>query len=136
MKLRKVMAAVVAAGMLAGCTVSAPGYEAGTGIPTEVTVPQVTEPAQVRYAFGDIVYSLEPWDDGTVQVCRHAVVAHEGDVIMITTAVSDTSAALRECLPEYLAEGAAVRQLDEDDAYATEREAEAAAAEMMGGCGQ
>ena len=140
MKVVKMMAAVMAAGMMAGCSASAPGYEAGA----VVTVPKVAEteaaPTQKRgWEFGDIVYSLETWPDGTVHVCRHAVVAHVDGVVMVTTAIGATSADLREGLPgafESWSEvplGDCIEQIDADMLYSSERAAQEAADELMSG---
>lgn len=142
MKLTKMLAAVMAAGMMAGCSASAPGYEAG-GEPV-VTVPQVavTEPAPTQkrgYEFGDIVYSLETWPDGTLSVSRHAVVAHVDDIVMVTTAIGATSEDIRWGLPiafESWAEeplGECIEQLDEDVLYGSEEAAQEAADELMSG---
>lgn len=142
MKLTKIMAAVMAAGMMAGCAVSAPGYEAGAE--PVVTVPQVavTEPAPTQkrgWEFGDIVYSLETWPDGTVSVSRHAVVAHVDDIVMVTSAISDSAEALRKCLPEAMESwaevplGDCIEQFEADMLYSSERAEQEAADELMSG---
>ena len=140
MKLTKMLAAVMAAGMMAGGAVSAPGYEAGAEPVVTVPPAAVTEPTQKRqYEFGDLVYSLETWPDGTVHVCRHAVVAHVDDIVMVTTAIGATSADLREGLPgafESWAEvplGDCIEQIDADMLYSSERAAQEAADELMSG---
>lgn len=134
MKIMKMLAAVMAAGMMAGCSASAPGYEVGAE--PVATVPQVavTEPTQKRgWGFGDIVYSLEAWPDGTVSVSRHAVVAHEGNVVIVTQAVSDSTEALRKCLPEYLAGGAETWTIDASELYSSWEQAQDAADELNSG---
>lgn len=140
MKITKMLAAVMAAGMMAGCAVSAPGYEAGT----VATVPQVavTEPAPTQkrgWEFGDIVYTLETWPDGTVHVCRHAVVAHADSVVMVTSAISDSAEALRKSLPEAMESwseeslGECIEQIDADTLYSSKEAAQEAADELMSG---
>ena len=140
MKVVKMMAAVMAAGMMAGCSASAPGYEVGAE--PVVTVPQVavTEPTQKRgWEFGDLVYSLDRWPDGTVSVSRHAVVAHVDSVVLVTSAISDSAEALRKCLPEAMESwaevplGDCIEQFDADMLYSSEREAQEAADELNSG---
>lgn len=142
MKVTKMLAAVMVAGMMAGCAVSAPGYEAGAE--PVVTVPQVavTEPAPTQkreWEFGDIVYTLETWHDGTVHVCRHAVVAHVDDIVMVTSAIGATAEDIRWGLPiafESWAEeplGECIEQFDEDVLYSSKEAAQEAADELNAG---
>ena len=96
---------LAAAVMLAGCSQAPEGYVTEPAPPAAVEPVETTAPAETRYQFGDIVWTLEQWPDGTFHTCRQAVVAQEGDTIMATDALSDTSAGLRKCLPEYLESG-------------------------------
>lgn len=139
-KLKMMIVAVVAALMLAGCKVGAPGLEVVGSVPTDTitaleTMP-VTEP---KYEFGDLVYSLETWPDGTVHVCRHAVVEHAGNVVIVTMAIGETAEDIRWGLPMALdswAEmdpGEYLEQLDADVLYSSESAAQAAADELMSG---
>ena len=55
---------------------------------------------------------------------RFAVVAHEGEVVMVTHAVSDSPEALRECLPEYIDSGAGeVWAIDAAECFPSEEDA-------------
>lgn len=133
-KLKMMIVAVVAALTLAGCTVSAPGFEVVGSVPPDTITALETMPTETRYQFGDIVYTLEQWPDGRIVTCRQAVISHEGDVIVATSAISDTAEALRECLPEYLESGYAdTWVIDADECYSSEVAAQEAADELMSG---
>jgi hypothetical protein len=142
-KIRTIIAALSATIMLTGC-----GATTETKVPLEVvgTVPSVTITAletmpvmESKYEFGDIVYSLDHWPDGTVNVCRHAVVAHVDDIVMVTSAISDSAEALRKCLPEAMESwaevplGDCIEQIDADALYSSEKAAQDAADELMSG---
>lgn len=136
-----IIAAISATIMLTGC--------GETKVPLEVvgTVPSVTittletMPATEtkQYEFGDLVYTLETWPDGTVHVCRHAVVEHAGDVVIVTMAIGETAEDIRWGLPmalESWAEmdpGEYLEQLDADALYSSERAAQEAADELNSG---
>jgi hypothetical protein len=139
-KLKMMIVAVVAALMLAGCTVSAPGFEVAGSVPSVTITALETMPAtETKYEFGDLVYSLETWPDGTVHVCRHAVVAHVDGVVMVTTAIGATAEDIRWGLPiafESWAEeplGECIEQIDADMLYSSKEAAQAAADELMSG---
>ena len=140
------MAAIAATLMLTGCgagpadglTEPAPPAVVEPAPPVVVeTAP--TAPAEVQYEFGDLVYSLETWPDGTVHVCRHAVVEHAGDVVIVTMAIGETAEDIRWGLPmalESWAEmdpGEYLEQIDADALYSSERAAQEAADELMSG---
>ena len=109
MKAVKMLAAVMAAGVMTGCAVSAPGYEAGT----VVTVPQVavTEPAAAQmqvpieeptevptvapteaaapFEVGQQVFCVYEHAGG-VGVRRGFFVGLEDEIVVVTTAVPDS----------------------------------------------
>lgn len=134
-KLKMMIVAVVAALMLAGCAVSAPGFEVVGSVPPDTITALETMPVTEtqQYEFGDIVYTLEQWPDGRIVTCRQAVISHEGDVVIVTHAVSDTAEALRECLPEYLAGGAETWTIDASELYSSKEAAQDMADELMSG---
>ena len=134
-KLKMMIVAVAVALVFAACgsTNEVPLEVVGSVPPDTITALE-TMPTETRYQFGDIVYTLERWTDGTVHVCRQAVVSHEGDVIVATSAISDTAEALRKCLPEYLESGYAdMWVIDADECYHSEAAAQEAAEELMSG---
>lgn len=131
--LKMMIVAVAAALMLAGCTVSAPGLEVVGSVPPGTITALETMPTETKYEFGDIVYTLEQWPDGRIVTCRQAVISHEGDVVIVTHAVSDTAEALRECLPEYLAGGAETWTIDASELYSSKEAAQDMADELMSG---
>lgn len=139
-KLKMMIVAVAAALMLAGCKVSAPGLEVvGSAPPDTITALETMPVTEPKYEFGDLVYSLETWPDGTVHVCRHAVVAHVDDIVMVTSAIGATDEDIRWGLPialESWAEeplGEVIEQLDADVLYSSKEAAQAAADELMSG---
>jgi hypothetical protein len=138
-KLKMMIVAVAAALMLAGCTVSAPGFEVVGSVPPATITALETMPTETRYQFGDIVYTLEQWPDGTVHVCRHAVVAHVDDIVMVTSAIGATAEDIRWGLPiafESWAEvplGDCIEQFDADVLYGSKEAAQEAADELMSG---
>lgn len=139
-KLKMMIVAVAVALTFAGCTVGAPGFEVAGSVPpatiTALETMLVTEP---KYEFGDLVYSLETWHDGTVHVCRHAVVAHVDDIVMVTTAIGATAEDIRAGLPMALESwadtplGDCIEQFDADILYSSERAAQEAMDELMSG---
>lgn len=104
-RIKMAAVAVTAAAVLAGCGPAPQGVATEPWILAETVAVATTAPAETRYQFGDIVWTLETELDGSVSPSRYAVVEHKGDSVMVTSAVSDTAEALRECLPEYIASG-------------------------------
>lgn len=146
MKKIKIIAIIIATIMLHGCgvpTFQNPTIEVVGTVPTVVatleTMP-VTETMQPKqYEFGDLVYTLETWSDGTVHVCRHAVVEHAGDVVIVTMAIGETAEDIRAGLPMALKSWAEMdpseylEQIDADAIYSSEKAAQDAADELMSG---
>lgn len=140
-KLKMMIVAVAATLTLAGCTVSAPGLEVVGPVPPDTITALETMPVTEtqQYEFGDIVYTLEQWPDGTVHVCRHAVVAHVDDIVMVTSAIGATDEDIRWGLPialESWAEeplGEVIEQLDADTLYSSKEAAQEAADELNSG---
>lgn len=70
------------------------------------------------------MWTLEERPDGTVDTSRFAVVEHKGDTVTVTSAVSDTAEALRECLPEYISCGdGEVWTIDAEECFPSEEDA-------------
>lgn len=148
-KLRVGLAAVAAGLMLAGCgTPDGADVVLFERVPIPITIvepvetaPTVTDAAQAAdgFEFGDIAWSLWQDSEGQMRLSRHAVVAQEGEFLVVTTAITDSADAMRQVLPEYL------RDMERDhpeeclelmlvaECYATEAEAQAAADAENGG---
>lgn len=135
MKYRIKMAAVAvtAAAVLAGCGRVPQGAATDPGIPAETVAVETTAPAETLYQFGDLVFTLEQWPDGSMHVSRRAVVEHAGDVVIVTMAIGATSEDIRAGLPMALESWAGMdpdeylEQIDAAECYTTE---EAALAEI------
>lgn len=123
---------IAAAVMLAGCGQVPQGVATEPGIPAP-TVAVETTAEETRYQFGDLVYTLEQWHDGSMHVCRHAVVEHAGDVVIVTMAIGATAEDIREGLPMALESwagmdpGEYLEQIDAVECFPSE---EAALAEI------
>lgn len=129
-----------AAGIFAGC-----GQDAQEPMrfewsePTTV-VTEATEPA-ARFSFGDIVWRVcdcEARSD--VHLTRYAVVEQKGDLLTLTTAITDDPETMRQVLPEYLAEmaqqdasGSYLSTVKAATCYRTEAEAQSATWAMQEG---
>lgn len=123
-RIKMAAVAVIAAAVLAGCGQVPQGQVTEPAPPAAVEPVETTAPAETRYQFGDIVWTLEERPDGTVDTSRFAVVAHEGDVVMVTHAVSDSPEALRKCLPEYISCGdGEVWAIDAAECFPSEEDA-------------
>lgn len=143
-RLMSVAAGIMAACMLTGCGAAA--YE-NPGAP-DVAVPQAVETVPVvtvepevgeAFQFGDIVYTVNYGLDGVYRPSRHAVVAQVGDTVIVTTAISDSAEALRECLPHAFESWADARfgdcigQIRASDCYGSWEEAQYVAEELSSG---
>ena len=91
--------AVTAAAVLAGCGRVPEGVATEPMRPAETVAVETTAPAETRYQFGDIVWTVEQWPDGTMHTCRHAVVEHAGNVVIVTMAIGETAEDIRWGLP-------------------------------------
>lgn len=98
-RIKMAAAVLVAAVMMAGCSQTPQGVATEPMRPAETVAVETTAPAETRYQFGDLVYTLEQWHDGSMHVCRHAVVEHAGDVVIVTMAIGATAEDIRAGLP-------------------------------------
>lgn len=123
-RIKMAAVAVTAAAVLAGCGQVPQGQVTEPAPPAAVEPVETTAPAETRYQFGDIVWVLDQRPDGAADTIRFAVVAHEGDVVMVTHAVSDSPEALRKCLPEYIESGdGEVWAIDAAECFPSEEDA-------------
>ena len=137
MKFKRMLAALGAAVMMAGCG-SDPNsaWENPTVAQEPVPTAAVTESAGHRFEFGDIAWSLWQAPDRQWRLERHAVVSQEGAYLTVTSCVTDDPDVLRQVLPEYLENmerdypDQALELMLVADCYATEADAQAAADEL------
>lgn len=132
-RIKMAAVAVTAAAVLAGCGQVPQGVATEPMRPAETVAVETTAPVETRYQFGDIVFTVTQWPDGSMHVCRHAVVEHAGDVVIVTMAIGATSEDIRAGLPMALESwagmdpGEYLDQIDAAEIYPTE---EAALAEI------
>lgn len=132
-RIKMAAVAVTAAAVLAGCGQVPQGLVTEPAPPAAVEPVETTAPAETGYQFGDLVFTVTQWPDGSMHVCRHAVVEHAGDVVIVTMAIGATSEDIRAGLPMALESwagmdpGEYLEQIDAAEIYPTE---EAALAEI------
>lgn len=133
-RIKMAAVAVTAAAVLAGCGQAPQGVATEPMRPAETVAVETTAPAETRYQFGDIVWQVCTCSaEEVAHPTRYAVVAHEGDVVIVTMAIGETAEDIRAGLPmalESWAEmdpGEYLEQIPADECFPSE---EAALAEI------